>query len=534
MFIILILLILSLNSLDVYASDYYAEVESLDEAKEIDEDSLKSYKHGIAIYDDNIDNKLNKDYIAYPCEVPPYQNSEYYRQGYYYKEIEFNNIYLNDITGKGAVVAIIDCGCDVSHADLRDNIIGCYNVTDIGNPNDVTDYDGHGTSVAGVIAGEDNNIGILGIAPDAKLYIIKASRGKSPYFFYSDIIRGINKCIELGNVDVINLSLGGPSPANILKNAIEKAREHGILVVCAAGNEKSSTPCYPAALQIGLSVAASNGDQLTSYSNFGVNSNIVAPGTVYTTDVNNAYTYNIGTSFASPIVAGAGALIYGANPRMTRTSSTADYVKNIILSNTDNKVYYSNSGGYVKGKLNLQNIFKVNYISSPKSPKVIIKENSQTKQQIITIKSKNNISVYYSVNNEYPFKKLTNKVRLDKKGTYKISFMAVKDGTRAYSNMITEKVIVSKKVYSQDYLKSMELKTKKKKMKSNTTQQIKIKTSGKKIDMTRVKWISSNSKIAKINNKGVITISSNAPKGKKVTFTAKVGNIKKTIDIIIK
>lgn len=513
-----LLLFLSMN---INAQTYYTEADSLKKAQEIGGDHLISYKDGIATFDVNIGTE-NHVMKAYDVNLNP----EYHYQNNCYKEIEFENTYRNYISGKGAVIAIIDSGCNINHYDLRDNIIGCYNSTDSKDKYDVTDKDGHGTSIAAIIAASDNNYGIVGIAPDAKLFIIKASYGDDGYFHYSDVIRAINKCVELGYIDVINLSLGGYYKDDLMEKALRNARSHGILVVCASGNESTSKPTYPAAYQVGLSVASTNTlGNLAEYSNYGVNSNIVAPGCVYSIDPILKYQYQVGTSYSAPLVTGCAGLIYGQNRTMPRNSSTADYVKNLILDNTDG-VTYSYENRSVTGKLNLQNIFKVPYIKSPDNPKLIIKENRYTKQQIITVKSNNDIDVFYSINGSYPYTKLNKNLRLDKKGTYNISFVAVKSGTKAYSGIITEKIKVSKKVYSQDYLKSVKLKLK--------NQTIKIETNGKKIDRQRIKWISSNPKIAKIDKNGVITISDNAPKGKKVTFTAQMGNVKKTITIKIR
>lgn len=508
------------------ASTYYTVVDSYSEAKQLGCENLISYKNGVAVYDSKVDESLEENHILKPTNL----NTGYHFQESGYKEIEFESVYRNDITGKGSVVAIIDTGCDLSHPDLKDNIIGYYNSAD---GFDVNDEDGHGTSVAGVVAASDNSTGIIGVAPDAKLYIIKACRKKQSIFYYSDVVRAVNKAVDVG-VNVINMSLAGEFDSKYLEEAVKNAREHGILVVCAAGNESTGSPEYPAAYQVGLSVGGSWGDSLVSYSNFGINANIVAPCSAYTTSKDNLYLFANGTSFSTPYVSGAAALIYGYYQGIAHDSSGADYVKNLILNNTDGKVYTSIFGS-VKGRLNLQNIFKTVYISSPNKPKLVIKENSRTHQQIITVKSKGDIEVYYSIKGDTKISKLNNKLCLDKKGTYQVSFVAKKPGTRAYSNVITEKITVSKKVYSQKYLDSIELNLKKKKMKAGTVQQIKIETVGKKkIDRQRIKWISSNPKIASIDKMGTITVSNNAPKGKKVTFTAKIGNVKKTVTIKIK
>lgn len=77
--------------------------------------------------------------------------------------------------GKGITVAILDTGCDITHPDLSERIIGGWNFTDDdnGNPDLYTDYNGHGTHVAGTIAAAQNNNGVIGVAPEASLLILK-------------------------------------------------------------------------------------------------------------------------------------------------------------------------------------------------------------------------------------------------------------------------------------------------------------------------------------------------------------------------
>lgn len=520
---LMIIFISLLFPIKVKSAYYYTKIDNLTEAKTIAKKyniKLESYNNKIASYssnkvilNSNKNNELYMDYEAYPCG-----------DDYYYKEISFDNTYRSDICGKGSVVAVIDTGCSQNYFDLKNNIIGCYNVVD--DSWNTKDTATHGTGVASVIAAEDNHKGITGIACESKLYIIKCDDNDNR-IYYSNVIKAIYKCIELGNVNVINMSLGGYYSSDLLKDALIEAKNHGILVVCAAGNDGSGKVFYPAAYQIGLSVASNKGNKLSNFSNFGINANILAPGENILCYFNkDEAIWMSGTSFSAPMVSGAAALVYSQNLNMPRTAATVDYVKNIILQNTDQKVY-SNKKGSVKGKLNLQNIFKTEYISSPKNPKIIIKENRQTKQQVIQIKTNKNIDVYYSIDNKNLNNKYTSSIHLDKKGKHKVYFIAYKKNTKASSNIIREDIIVDNSVYSQKYLNSINLKYNKNKMK------ITISTSGKKIDLSRVKWISSKPKIAKVEKDGSIIISDKAKKGTVVDITTKIGNIKKVITIKI-
>jgi subtilisin family serine protease len=121
--------------------------------------------------------------------------------------------------------------------------------------------------------------------------------------------------------NVINLSLGGTSNAQIIEDAVRYAAEHNVLVVAAAGNGRSNTPFYPAALAEVVGVAATrNDDSRWSLSNYGPFVEVTAPGyAIYSTynDLNNAYggyNYMSGTSMASPHVAGLAGLLLSLKP----------------------------------------------------------------------------------------------------------------------------------------------------------------------------------------------------------------------------
>ena len=136
--------------------------------------------------------------------------------------------------GKGITIAVLDTGCELSHIDLKDRIIGGRNFTndDRGDQNIFRDYNGHGTHVAGTMAAAANDTGVVGIAPEANLLIVKVldKHGSGQYEW---IINGINYAIEQ-KVDIISMSLGGSEDVPALHEAIKKAVANEILVVCAA------------------------------------------------------------------------------------------------------------------------------------------------------------------------------------------------------------------------------------------------------------------------------------------------------------
>jgi len=217
--------------------------------------------------------------------------------------------------GQGVKVAILDTGIDTLHPDLKDNIKGMKNFTS-SNVNDVTDRQGHGSHVAGIIAAVDNSVGIVGVAPQADLYIAKVL-GDDGQGQIAPIMKAIDWAIEQ-DVDIISMSLGtAEDPGNGLHNAIKRAHEAGIIIVAASGNE--NTHCgWPAAYDEVIAVGAV--DQTfgrASFSNFGPELDIAAPGVdIFSTYMNQQYAKLSGTSMATPMVAGVIALVIAFTRQM--------------------------------------------------------------------------------------------------------------------------------------------------------------------------------------------------------------------------
>ena len=134
--------------------------------------------------------------------------------------IDAPNMWKASYRGQGIKVAIIDTGCDVNHVSLKDNIAGVRNFTpeDNKDPNVVIDRVGHGTHVAGIVAANGKVDSVIGAAPEAELYILKAldrtGSGKSSW-----VINAVNYAVDL-KVDVISMSLGMPEKDNKLERAI--------------------------------------------------------------------------------------------------------------------------------------------------------------------------------------------------------------------------------------------------------------------------------------------------------------------------
>lgn len=207
--------------------------------------------------------------------------------------------------GTGIKVAIIDTGVDYNHPDLAANYLGGYDY--VNNDNDPMDDHSHGTHVAGTVLGIDNEIGVLGVAPNAGFYALKAA-DSTGYCSYSDIIASINWAVN-NNADVITMSLGG-SYSSTLKAACDNAYNNGVVVVGAAGNTGGSV-IYPAGYDSVIAVAATDSsNNRASWSSYGPQVELSAPGvSIYSTMPGSSYGYKSGTSMATPHVTGVVALL---------------------------------------------------------------------------------------------------------------------------------------------------------------------------------------------------------------------------------
>jgi serine protease len=232
--------------------------------------------------------------------------------------------------GEGVIVAVIDTGVAKVPDLAATELVGGYNF--VGNTDDATDDHGHGTHVAGTIAQSTNNgVGVAGVAFKAKIMPIKvlSARGSGSV---SGIAEGIRFAADHG-AKVINMSLGGPLASSVLSKAIDYAHQKGVVVVCAAGNDGRGKVSYPAAYPHSIAVASTQFDETTTfYSNWGKEIDIAAPGGNTRVDQNgdgfpdgvlqntvvpgdtkrNDYLWFMGTSMASPHVAGVAALVVGA------------------------------------------------------------------------------------------------------------------------------------------------------------------------------------------------------------------------------
>ena len=231
-------------------------------------------------------------------------------------------------TGRGVIVAVVDSGSG-PHPDLAENLLpgrSFSGSTETINGNDI-DSSGHGSHVAGIIAAVANNgIGGSGVAPNAKILPIQvldqAGQGDA-----RDVAAGVRFAADNG-ARVINLSLGGATESSSLTQAITYANDKGVLVVAAAGNGGAADkPKWPASLDLTLAVTAvDQANNATSFDQRGDYIDLSAPGANIVSTAKGDYVTLSGTSMAAGFVAGAAALLFAAEPRVTNAQ-----VRDILL-----------------------------------------------------------------------------------------------------------------------------------------------------------------------------------------------------------
>ncbi len=221
--------------------------------------------------------------------------------------------------GTGVKVAVIDSGIDYTHPDLDGNYAGGYDFTN--DDNDPMDDDGHGTHVAGTIAAEDNDVGVVGVAPEASLYGLKVldSTGTGDY---SDVIAALQWAVDNG-IQVTNNSYGSSGdPGTAVKAAFDNAAAAGVLHIAAAGNTgnppgRGDNVIFPARYESVIAVAATGeNDKRARRSSTGPDVELAAPGVdINSTLLGGGYGGRgwSGTSMASPHVAGTAALVIAAD-----------------------------------------------------------------------------------------------------------------------------------------------------------------------------------------------------------------------------
>ena len=259
---------------------------------------------------------VERDFIAHAATTP---NDPDFTSQWHLAKIQAANAWSLSEGSASVPIAIIDSGADPSHPDLKPKLISGWNfLTGTSNTSDTGCNTGHGTAVSGAAAAATNNLtGVAGVAwANTIMPLVVTSSGC--YAYYSDMASAITYAVDHG-VRIINMSITGSTVSSTLQSAVDYSWSKGAVIFAAAGNSSSSSPVYPAACNHVLGISATEPtDTLASFSNYGSWIKLSAPGdTILTTNMGGSYGEWWGTSLASPIAAGVGALALSANPSLT-------------------------------------------------------------------------------------------------------------------------------------------------------------------------------------------------------------------------
>jgi major intracellular serine protease len=210
--------------------------------------------------------------------------------------------------GEGVKIAIIDTGCDLNHSDLKENLLPGKNFVNSRQP--PHDDSNHGTHLTGILCAQNNDYGIVGVAPKCKVIPIKALN-KDGVGDLRKVAQAIHWAVDEG-ADFISMSLGSPKKVPVIEQAIQYATQKKVIVFCAAGNAgKTREIFYPAAYPDTIGVGAITEDfNRASFSCTGDDLDFLAPGVkILSTIPDNWYALMSGTSQATPFVVGVCALL---------------------------------------------------------------------------------------------------------------------------------------------------------------------------------------------------------------------------------
>ncbi len=222
----------------------------------------------------------------------------------------------NRSTGSRVKIGVIDTGVDFLHPDLRSSL--AYGINLLNRSAAPFDDNGHGTHIAGTIAASNTRNGIVGVAPSASIYPVKAFDHNGTAYI-SDIILGIDWCVR-NRLNIINMSYGMQKRSQSLLEAVRNACRAGIVIVASSGNDgKRASVDFPARYPQTISVGATTANgKVAPFSNKGKYIDVYAPGDkIYSTWVGGKYNELSGTSMATSHVSGLIALMLSVRPGLS-------------------------------------------------------------------------------------------------------------------------------------------------------------------------------------------------------------------------
>lgn len=274
------------------------------------------------------------DWLCYPTNTVP--NDPRVNLQWYHTSTRIDTYGAWDhTTGSGEIIAVCDTGVDLDHPDLQGALVSGYNAvsnTTQANGGNVNDsLNGHGTLVSGCSAGIGNNgVGISGIGWNFGIMPVRVSTNSQGTAFLSDILEGA-RWGSTNGAYASNCSYGGSEdPATFSSGSIIRSQGHHL--VFSAGNFglANQTQDWSTVTIVG---ASNSSDNWASFSHTGVGIDCIAPGVnIQSTNRFGSYENTTGTSFSSPITAGALMLVHSANP-----ANDPAQVEAILLNACDDK-----------------------------------------------------------------------------------------------------------------------------------------------------------------------------------------------------
>lgn len=336
-----------------------------------------------------------------PSVATPNTNT-YYGYQWAHQAINSEGAWDAGYTGAEVLVGVIDGGFHPNHPDLQANVsvANSYSAVDGEPVQSANPYAYHGTHVSGIIAAVDNDMGVIGVAPDAKIAMVKVLNdfGSGTTI---DVIEGIMWAANNPNIDVLNMSIGFAldwktfdkkltnflkAEINMINDAVNYANRMGKLSVVSAGNSgvdpvRTQFIALPANSPKSLSVSAlgpkgwifdpsTDLDELSSYSNYGPIVDVAGSGGDFTLYPNDGWFFDMvlscghgpsgygyyfaaGTSMSAPQVTGVAALILGKYPNLT-----PNQLKAKIYQSADDLGKKGRDDTYGHGRVNAYNAVK--------------------------------------------------------------------------------------------------------------------------------------------------------------------------------
>lgn len=278
---------------------------------------------------------MNAKNTKLPVRLPDFRTEKIFKTLSQSTDWGLTQLHIKDLwettKGDGIKIAVLDTGCPATknkngkiqvHPDLKNNILlnECKSFV---TTEDELDYQGHGTAVCGTIAAEDNTLGFVGYAPEAKIVTYKVLN-KNGSGSLKWIEKALKECIKT-KPDIVSMSLGSLEGSSTMHEYVKKLDEMGIPVICAAGNGGEYEGVnYPAKYQEAFAIGAYDKNlNIADFSAIGPELDFAFPGVdIQTTWLNNGYIIISGTSFACPACTGLVALIISKHKKENTIPNT--------------------------------------------------------------------------------------------------------------------------------------------------------------------------------------------------------------------